>query len=264
MADLDYALVIGRFGINVGDGADPNETPDTIWCDEGILRITPLQSPTKVIDGTPWPFTTGNAAIDCTFNSQGHVSWNNKPRVWVVDLTSEDLIPHVAEGDATHRLTFIGVKADGVAVEFPPANVRLAADTMTPGVDPETGEPIMACDLTKLMPVPVGPGVAIVVGDQGVSVTGVVQDSPDTVAFELSDGTTTAPVELPAGPAGGVNKVAGLQGDVTAPALFDELEPMVTAHIQDFWSPVDNGDGTLTLPTGLAVDNGDGTLSIGA
>lgn len=253
MADLDFALVIGRFGINVGDGADPNETPDTIWCDEGILRIAPLQSPTKVPDGAPMPFTTGNAAIDTTFDANGHVTWNGKPRVWVVDLTSEKLIPHVDEGDATHRVSYIGVKANGVAVEFPPANVRLAADTMTPGIDPETGEPIMACDLTKLLPVQVGPGVAIVVGDQGVSVTGVVQETPGEVAFALSDGTTTDPVTLPAGPAGGVNEVAGLQGDITAPALFDELEPFVTAQI----------DAALAGPAQVAVA-GAAPLAVGA
>lgn len=45
-------------------------------------------------------------------------------------------------------------------------------------------------------------------------------------------------------------------GDETATALI--------ARIATFWTPVDNGDGTLTIPTGLAVDNLDGTLTIGA
>jgi len=36
------------------------------------------------------------------------------------------------------------------------------------------------------------------------------------------------------------------------------------AVIAAFWAPVDNGDGTYDIPTGLAADNGDGTYTIGA
>ena len=53
----------------------------------------------------------------------------------------------------------------------------------------------------------------------------------------------------------------------TAASIQDgETDPQaaVDARISAFWTPVDNGDGTLTIPTGLAVDNGDGTLTIGA
>lgn len=71
-------------------------------------------------------------------------------------------------------------------------------------------------------------------GDPGTGVVDTVQPTSSTMALELSDGTTTTPVALPAGPPGppgGVNEVAGLQGEPSAQQLVDAIQGPLSAQI---------------------------------
>lgn len=163
-ADLDYVKVVGQLGITAGDGPDPDEYPDTIWCDEGEAWLIPLNTYTKVIGG-PSPWTAGHSVIKTSINADGYISWSGQPYVWVVDLTSSKVNPVIGQGKATHRIEFKNVKAQGNPVSFPSVNVRLAADT----TDPVTG----SCDYTVLSPLPTGGGTPIVVGPPGRNGVGI-------------------------------------------------------------------------------------------
>lgn len=166
MPDLDYVKLVGRLGLVVGDGvADPDVLPDTVWCTEGEVRITPLNVYTKVQGGEPSPWTAGHGALSASVDSNGFVSWNGQPFVWLVDLTSDKVNPYIADGQATHKVEFVNVRAAGTIVKFPTTNIRVAADS----VDPETG----AVDLTLAMPVPAGGGTPIIVGPPGPPGPGV-------------------------------------------------------------------------------------------
>ncbi|NUS01887.1 MAG: collagen-like protein [Nonomuraea sp.] len=72
-----------------------------------------------------------------------------------------------------------------------------------------------------------------------------------------------APTGAPGAPGGTATLDSG--GKLPETQVPDRLTAAeLSASIAAFWTPTDNGDGTLTLPTGLAVDNGNGTLTIGA
>lgn len=160
MADLDYVRVVGRFGIVVRD--NPLELglePETIWCDAGEIRFTPLISSVKVTDATPVPVTLGQAVISATVDSSGYLSFNGTQEIQLVDLSSTKVNPYMSSGKATHKVEFLGMKAGVLDVKLPtPVNVRLAADMAD-----ENG----VVDLTRVMPVPVSGGTAQIIGPRG-------------------------------------------------------------------------------------------------
>jgi hypothetical protein len=243
MTDLDFVKVVGRFGITVADSADDGDEPDIIWCDSGEILLHPLITEVKVA-GSPIPWTGGQADYQTTIDAEGYVAWRGQRYVKVVDLTSEKVNPRIVDGKATHQVTFKNVTAGEMSVLFEPRNVRLSADM----VNPDTG----VCDLTLLLPVPIASAVPIVVGPSGTGLTGgVVQESPTSVAFELTNGGTTDEIELPVGPGGSDVGVAGYLDDEDSDTRA-VLDPLVTAKVQE----VASGFGTdlaayvATLPAG--------------
>lgn len=220
MADLDYVPLIGRFGLTVADGNDPDLNPDTVWCDEGIVELIPLNTYTKVDSSIPW--TAGHSVIATTINDQGCITWNATPVVMMVDMASTKVNPQASPGKATHKVQFKGTRARGTLVEFAPANVRISADTMTPLTTEAAavyGLPVgtMVCDLEKLMPVPTSGGTAIVVGPPGKGIATLDVEGTDLV-YELTDGTTGNAGPLPVGPGGTPTGIALAINDTTGPA----------------------------------------------
>lgn len=215
MPDLDYVKLVGRLGLTAADGSDVDDDPDTIWCNEGIVRVTPLITYTKVAGGSPVPWTAGNASIDVLIGSDGRLTHNGKDGVWLVDLTSDKVNPQIAPNRATHRVEFIGVKADGTDVRFPSMEVRL--------VGPEVN------DLTVVSPVPSGNPVPIVRGERGVGVQSAEIDGGDLL-LALDDGSEINAGELPVGPGGsdaGVASYITTPGSETATALADSIAEVV-------------------------------------
>lgn len=207
MADLDYVRVIGRFGLVIGDGDDPDVEPDTVWCDSGAIRITPLSTYTKVAEGVPSPWTAGHSTISATVDADGYLTWNGNPFVWLVDLGSPKVNPVIGPGKATHTINFVDVRADGIPVNFPTFNVRISADT----VDPVSG----SCDLTLLAPLPAAGGTPVTVGPRGVSVESLAI-SGGNLTYALSDGTTGDAGAVPTGPGGSDVGVAGYVSDAAS------------------------------------------------
>lgn len=157
-SDLDYAFVTGRFGITVADTDDVGDNPDTTWCTQGSVKITPLITSTKVPGATPAKATLGHSTIVATIDSEGYLTHAGKRFVKVVDLTSEKVNPRIAAGKATHRIEFSGVKADNVPVTIGSDNVRI---TML-GSDGAGSN-----DLTDLLPVPTASPTPIYRGETG-------------------------------------------------------------------------------------------------
>lgn len=203
MVDLDYAKVTARLALTVGDTADLGEDPDTVWCDEGIIRITPLNTYTKVAGGTPVPFTAGHAVIECTVDSEGYLLYNGQRRVYVVDLTSPKVNPQIGEGLATHEVSFLEVKAQGTPVLFEKIQVRLTAAGAN-----DDGEN----DLTIVAPVPSGEATPIFRGEQGTSIQTLAVEGGDLVVT-LDDGSEVNAGALPVGPGGSDPGVASYLAD---------------------------------------------------
>ncbi|MCM0622518.1 hypothetical protein [Nocardioides bruguierae] len=202
MADLDYAKVTGRFALTVGDGADVDEDPDTIWCDQGTVLIQPLQTFTKVA-GAATPFTAGHSVIECTIDTEGYLTYAGRRYVNVVDLTSDKVNPKIASGKATHLVTFKNVKASGTAVNFSDVYVRVTKD----GANGD-GEN----DLTIISPVVPGTAQAIYRGETGSSVAAMAIEGGDLVST-LSDGTELNAGPVPTGPGGSDAGVASYLDD---------------------------------------------------
>ena len=194
MADLDYVKVVGRLGIVVRDTAgDADTDPDTIWCDEGQVLITPLITSVKVVDATPSPATLGRATIVANIDSEGYLSYNGVQHIGVEDLTSPKVNPSIGIGKSTHKIEFVGLAADGIPVELPsPQNLRFAADTAN-----EDGE----CDITLLLPLPVSGGTSQIVGPRGISVVEMHTENGELI-YTLSDSTEGNAGTLPVGPPG--------------------------------------------------------------
>jgi hypothetical protein len=220
-ADLDYGKFTGRLALTIGDGEDGGDNPDTIWCDTGIVKIRPLTSSVKVASAAAGPFTAGQATIEATVDSNGYITFQGKPYVWVVDLTSPKVNPVIGPNKATHQITFLGVSAQGVPVLFESVYVRITKDG-------PNGDGIN--DITVLAPVAVAGAQPIFRGERGVSVAGATIDGGQLV-LELSDGSTVAADgELPIAP-GGSN--AGVASYVTTPgptkdALTATFVPLIT------------------------------------
>lgn len=248
MPDLDYVTLVGRFGIVVGDGADVDDEPDVIWCNEGDIRLVPLNGEVKIAAGSPVPWTGGIAVIDATIDTNGYLSWRGKQFVQLVDLTSDKVNPTIPANKATHRVEFRNVKADSVPVTFTSATVRIAADT----VDILTG----TCDLTKLLPVQTGNPTPIYSGPRGTGITDIVQPTPTTMALELSDGTTTDPITLPAGPGGSDAGVAGYvttPGSATEVAVAAKIGPVASAAFGTVIASLDTAASGATNRAALAA-----------
>jgi len=201
-ADLDFIKVVGRFGLTAGDGGDPDEDPDIIWCDEGTVRLTPVNTYTKVSGASPIGWSAGNAVIEATLDSSGYMTRSGLRRVSVVDMTSSKVNPVVPDGKATHTVQFVGVKAAGTTVGFGQVNVRIAADTVRE-VDDEAeatalGLPVgsLVADLVDLMPVPTAGGTPIVQGPRGVGIASLSVVG-DALVATLDSGAEVA-TDLPA------------------------------------------------------------------
>ncbi len=211
MPDLDYVKLVGRLGITAADGPDEDDTPDTIWCDSGTIRITPLITYAKIAGATPSPWTAGNAVIDATLSGDGYLWHNGKAGVWLVDLTSPKVNPHYEDDQATYRIEFIDVMADGTPVKFPTVEVALTG--------PEVN------DLTLVSPVPTGSPTPIIRGEQGTGIQSATVEGGELL-LELTDGTEVNAGELPVGPGGsdaGVADYITTPGTDTAAALSATL-----------------------------------------
>jgi hypothetical protein len=173
LSDLESVYVIGRLGITAADGVDLDEDPDTIWCDGGSVRFTPLNGVTKVAGGSPVPWMAGHSTMDPVMDSSGFLSWSGVRRMRFIDLTSTTVNPRIADGKATHSVEFRNVTAGGVKVSFPATTVRIAADTAVPLTSQAAADALglplgtMVCDITILSPVPAAGGTPIVVGPAG-------------------------------------------------------------------------------------------------
>lgn len=181
VADLDYVQVVGRFAAAVGDQTDADAFPDVLWCNAGSVSIEPLIELARIPGFTGGPVTVGAQVITASINSQGWLTWNGQPSVWVVDLTSAKVNPSIAATGATHRVRFTDVSAtleNGtvVTVKIPDATVRIAG----PG-------PV---DLTLLMPLNPGAQILLTTGPTGptgpIGATGP-QGTPGTGTVNVPD-----------------------------------------------------------------------------
>jgi hypothetical protein len=129
MPDFTYIVAVGRLGITAADGIDADEDPDTIWCDEGVVRFTPLNTYTKVTSGAPMPWTAGHSVIDVPIDTSGYLSLSGTARVKFIDLTSVQRQPadRGGQGDALGGVP--RHQGAGHTGRVPSVNVRIAADT---------------------------------------------------------------------------------------------------------------------------------------
>lgn len=242
MSDAPSVKTTFRLGLGVADGIDPDDEPDMIWCDGGVVRLIPVNTITKIPGGTPMPWTAGRAAIDVPVGPDGIATWNGQNYIKITDLTSTAVTPRVPDGKATHRVEYrdvtvtllVNSEETKVTVEFPSTTVRLAADT----VDPITG----VCDLTKLTPVPTSGGTPITIGKTGktpVIAFDTATSAPGTEASLVRTGGTDEEPEMlltvPAGadgaPGGSDAAFAGWIDDTdsdTGKALRATIEAGVT------------------------------------
>lgn len=246
MPDLDYAKVTGRFAFVVGDtNADLDDDPDTVWCDEGTIRFTPLTTLTKVAGGDPVPFTAGHASIDAEIDSEGYLTYQGKRYVHLVDLTSSKVNPQIGAGKATHKIQFIGVKANGTLVELPTTTMRITKD------GPE-GDGVN--DITISSPVVPGSASPIYRGEAGPAV-----ESAEIVAGDLvlvrSDGVELNAGELPVGPGG---SDAGVAGYINTPGSQTEtaLAAAIASEIDAEDIPGQVADAVASDPDVIAAAAG--------
>lgn len=172
---------VGRLGITVPDGVDADDEPEITYCDEGEVWLTPTTTIAQGRDSAGVKPLLGNSVTKLLVDSEGYLTYRGLRHVKVFDLTDPAFNPHVAPSKATHTVQFKGVKCNGVEVRFTDGPARLAADT----VDPATGE----VNIIEQMPVPVGGGVAIVVGPPGPPGDPTLTD--EVTAMNLATGTAT-------------------------------------------------------------------------
>lgn len=262
MPDIPSVYLVGRLGLTVGDGSDPDTEPDVLWCTEGTVRFTPVNSYVKVSGGSPVPWTAGNAAIDVPIDTSGYLSWSAARHVSMLDLASEAVNPTVAAGRATHKVEFRSVKADPgdgnkITVSFPTTTVRLSADAAAAlTADEATAygltEGDMACDLTLLTPVPSAGGTPIIVGPPGAGIVSLDVDG-NALTYALTNGDTgqtDLPDALTDSDAATASRIldpdsatAGALGGVITDQVIDPAQ--VAARVLG-WSQLDRqGQGAL-------------------
>lgn len=195
---------VGRLGITVADGVDADDEPEITYCDEGEVWLTPTTTIAQGRDSAGVKPLLGNSVTKLLVDSEGYLTYRGLRHVKVFDLTDPAFNPHVAPNKATHTVQFKGVKCNGVEVRFTDGPARLAADT----VDPVTGE----CNIIEQMPVPVGAGVAIVVGPPGPP--GDPELTDEVTAANLATGPQTRAALVDAA------EDLGLGGGQAAPANF--------------------------------------------
>lgn len=208
MADIPKVWLVGRLGLTVGDGSDPDTDPDVVWCSEGTVRFIPVNTYTKVPGGTPVPFSAGNAAIDVPVDSNGFLSWGGARYVPMLDLTTDAVNPPVAAGKATHQVQFRNIKADPgdgnkVPVSFPSTTIRIAGDNTAALSDVQAAaygleSGAVAVDITKALPVPAAGGTPITVGPAGVGIVALAVDG-STLKATMTNGdelTTDLPAPM--------------------------------------------------------------------
>jgi hypothetical protein len=185
MPDFTYIVAVGRLGITAADGIDADEDPDTIWCDEGVVRFTPLNTYTKVAGGAPMPWTSG------------YLSLSGVRRARFIDLTASSVNPQIPAGKATHSVEFRGIKAQGTPVAFDSVNVRISSDTAVALTSSAAATALglslgtAVCDLTMLMPVPTAGGTPIVMGPAGPGIASLAVSGNNLVATLTSGDTKT-------------------------------------------------------------------------
>lgn len=244
MTDLDFARTMQRLGLTVGDtDADPDLDPDIVWCDSGRAQIIPVTTYVKVADGSPVPWTGGNAVIECTisdasfvdttghgFDGAGYLIFNGKPVVGAVDLTSTKVNPFISDPDAaTHTIRYINVMAGTTPVAFPDAPVRLTA--AGDGISPDNLN-----DITLLSPVVPGAATPIYRGEQGIGIAGAAIIGGTNLQLDLSDGSSIDAGPLPIGPGGSDPGVGGYMANpdsdtsaATGAAALDPDHPLGAA-----------------------------------
>lgn len=237
MSDFTFVIAVGRFGVTAADGADADENPDTIWCDEGVVRFTPLNTYTKVTGGAPLGWTAGHSVINVPIDTNGFMSMSGTKRAQFVDLTSASVNPQIAAGKATHHVQFVGVKAQGTPVTFPEVDVRIAADTAV-AISSSAAATALGltvgtsiCDLTSLMPVPTAGGTPIVIGPAGPGIASLAVTGNNLVATLTSGDTKTTalPTALTDSDAATGTRI-GTPGTATRAALDTAVHPdMVSA-----------------------------------
>lgn len=227
-SDLDYAKVVGRFGLTVADTADAGDNPDIIYCNSGTIRITPLITFAVATGATGGPLMLGGASYAATIDVDGYLIWNGLPYINVVDITSPKVNPRIPDDAATHRIEFIDVMADGTRVPFPAREVRLTqAGWEGSGVN----------DLARVMPVTLpGAPVPIIRGPQGTGVVGASTDG-GALVLTLSDGTEIDAGELPVGPGGtdaGVASYVANTGSDTYAKVADTVATVAGSNLGRF------------------------------
>lgn len=190
-----------RVGSLFGDTTiDADREPDIVWANSGDALLEPVIGNIVYTDENGRLATLTNAPKRGVIKPGGRIAWEDDTtaadnNIRVVDLTDESLEVrvHGAE-EKTHTLIVRNVKVNGQAVfggrtSF---DVRIAADMVD-----EHGVVNLASQIPREAAAPIV--VDLREGPQGVSVVGPVQPAPGQLALELSDGTTTDPIDLPAG-----------------------------------------------------------------
>lgn len=201
--DLDYARVVGEFGVSIPDGTDPDTTPDIVRCTAGTVTITPLIKSFVAYDAGK-PVQLASVPYVATI-ANGVLTYNGQTSIDVVDLTSSKANPHIADGAATHSVSFAGMKAGTREVAFTDYDVRITA-----AGDGISGVGI--CDLNVLRPVTPAAAVPITRGPVG-------PDGPGIVDAQIVDGRLVLTLEVvgdvDAGPlpAGSDSTTAGWLGN---------------------------------------------------
>lgn len=207
MVDLDYAPVVGRFGITVGDlpaidvDADVDVNPDVLWCDEGTVTLVPLVTQMKVTgDPTVGPFMAGNAPIETVIDADtGRMTYNGSDTTWVLDLGSDKVNPRFDRDVASYRVEFKGMRCRGVDVKF--TDFTFHAKPLS--VLAEEGKTVN--DLALVSPVPATGGTPIVRGPGVISAT---VNGDGELLLNLETGEQVNAGELPVGPGGSAAGVA--------------------------------------------------------
>lgn len=249
--DADFVDLVVRIADIVGDtDADPDDNPDLAWIASGTVEVAPLyDGGYQLADGG---YLAGVRRIVLTFANEGdgYARWQGKTFVRMVDLTSSKINPRVLENEATHSVEFRNLRtADGEEVRFKTRNVRLAADTLE-ARDDGTGTVRPVCTLARLYPLPSATPVPIYKGDRGVGVVDLVQPSPGEMALELTDGTTTDPINLPPGIVPDDATLAtALGGTQAKAALSAQIVHLAAAVVDLSGNPLGSGHVVIKVDT---------------